>query len=250
MSVALCTPRFLAAFTIAPFFNPQLITGLTRNCIAISFALILFPIIFPSIGDRNLSMLAFFGIIAKESVIGVAFGFMIGLFFWGIEAIGGLIDRQRGADMAEVFNPVSGSQTTVMGNFLMQLSVLLFISADGFLIFLSAMYESYQIWPILSYLPKPGANYVPFFLERIDDFMEMTLLIASPVLIVMFLSELGLGLINRFAPQLNVFFLSMPIKSASALFILIIYFPFLVSYLKKLLAQHADVLKTLKLIMQ
>ena len=81
IAVALCTPRFLAAFMVAPLFNPQFITGVTRNCIVLSFALILFPIILPVVGDRNLTMVAFLGIILKEGLIGATFGFMLGLFF-------------------------------------------------------------------------------------------------------------------------------------------------------------------------
>ena len=46
---------------------------------------------------------------------------------------------------------------------------------------------------------------------------------SSPVVIAMFLSEFGLGLVNRFAPQLNVYFLSMSLKSGVALFVLIPY---------------------------
>jgi type III secretion protein T len=52
------------------------------------------------------------------------------------------------------------------------------------------------------------------------------------MMIMMFLSDMGLGLMNRFAQQLNVFTLSMPIKSALALFVLILYLPILFGFLK------------------
>ena len=85
-----------------------------------------------------------------------------------------------------------------------------------------------------------------FFFEAIKTAM----LLAAPMLIALFLSEFGLGLINRFAPQLNVFFLSMPIKSAVAVLILIFYFRFFISYLKTLLIQNADVLNALKFVVK
>jgi type III secretion protein T len=250
IAVVLCTPRILTAFIVAPFFNTRLITGVTRNAVAFSFALIIFPILFPSVGGRSFSFLAFLGIIAKESILGTAFGFLIGLFFWGVEGIGAFIDRQRGASMAEAIDPSTGFQSTPLSIFFMHISVILFFTTGGFLIFLSALYESYQIWPVISLLPKPDANYAHFFLGRVDDFMKMIFLFAAPMIIIMFISELGLGLINRFAPQLNVFFLAMPIKSALSLMVLILYLPFFLSYLKKVLAQYADVLNTLKLIVQ
>lgn len=250
ISMALCMPRILAAFTVVPFLSPGYITGVTRNCIAVSFALILFPIIFPVVGNKNMSALVFLAIIAKEAVIGVALGYMMGLFFWGIQAIGQIIDYQRGAGVAEAYDPTFGGQMSPIGNLLMPLSMLLFFSSGGFLIFLSAIYESYQAWPIFSYLPIPSSKVAVFSLEKIDDYMEMILLLAAPLLIVMFISDMGMGLINRFAPQLNIFFLSMPIKSVLGVFCLIFYLPYFVNYLKKYLAQNADVFNLLKTVMQ
>jgi len=58
----------------------------------------------------------------------------------------------------------------------------------------------------------------------------LALLLAAPVLIAMLMSELGLALVSRFAPQLQVFFLAMPIKSALALFVLVIYSSTLFDY--------------------
>ena len=60
--------------------------------------------------------------------------------------------------------------------------------------------------------------------------MLLAMMLAAPVLIAMLMSELGLALVSRFAPQLQVFFLAMPIKSALALFVLVIYSSTLFDY--------------------
>jgi type III secretion protein T len=250
IAIALCTPRIVVAFTVAPLFSPQFVTGITRNCIAVSFSLILFPTILPEVGQRDISMLVFLTVIVKEGLIGAALGYGVGLFFWGVQSLGHLIDYQRGAMVAEAFDPLFGSQMSPMGHFLISLAMLLFFSTGGFIIFLSSLYESYQAWPILSYLPKPKAALAIFSLEQIDDFMEMVFLLASPIVIIMFISDFGLGLINRFAPQLNIFFLSLPIKSALSILFLIVYFPFFISYLTKFLAQNADIFNLLKSVMR
>jgi type III secretion protein T len=70
-----------------------------------------------------------------------------------------------------------------------------------------------------------------FVLSSFDDMMRSTVIIASPVVVVMFLATLGLGFVNRTAPQLNVFFLSMPVKSALGIAFLIIYLPFVMDML-------------------
>jgi type III secretion protein T len=61
--------------------------------------------------------------------------------------------------------------------------------------------------------------------------LRATGLIAAPVIIIMFLATLGLGFVNRTAPQLNVFFLSMPVKSALGIAMLVIYLPFIMDML-------------------
>jgi type III secretion protein T len=76
--------------------------------------------------------------------------------------------------------------------------------------------------------------------------MALALLLASPMLIALFVTELGLGLVNRFAPQLNVFFLSMPIKSAVGLLVLISYMQFLLVFIRDGFIQRMDILNMLK----
>ena len=99
------------------------------------------------------------------------------------------------------------------------------------LVFLGALYASYSIWPVFS----DGVSFAPAAPTRIlgslDGMLRATVVISAPVIIIMFLATLGLGLVNRTAPQLNVFFLSMPIKSALGIAMLVIYLPFIMDML-------------------
>ena len=79
----------------------------------------------------------------------------------------------------------------------------------------------------------PTVDFAVFFLNAADLFMRLTVLLAAPVIIALFVSDFGLGLVNRFSPQLNVFFLSMPIKSAVAMFVLLLYVPVLFYFLQQ-----------------
>ena len=57
--------------------------------------------------------------------------------------------------------------------------------------------------------------------------LRMIVVLSAPLIITMFLAEFAMALVSRFAPQLNVFFLAMPIKSAIAVLMLIFYGPIL-----------------------
>jgi type III secretion protein T len=75
----------------------------------------------------------------------------------------------------------------------------------------------------MSFWPSWNAAAAELMLTQLNHFVMMTLLLAAPVLLAMFLAELGLASVSRFAPQLQVFFLAMPIKSALGLFVLVVY---------------------------
>ena len=171
----------------------------------------------------------------EEAVIGFLIGFFASIPFWVAENVGNFIDNQRGATMGEVYSPLSGTQVSTTGIFFTQIvSTVFFVSGAIFLI-LGALYKSYSIWPAF---PADSTHFVAFapnapvqVLGALDGMLKTTVVISAPVIIVMFLATIGLGLVNRTAPQLNVFFLSMPVKSALGIAMLIVYLPFIMDML-------------------
>jgi type III secretion protein T len=129
--------------------------------------------------------------------------------------------------MATTFDPVAGSQTSLLGSFLIQMITVLFFILGGFFFFMKMIYKTYVLWPVFTFYPKFDSNFPIFFLALADEMMEVIFCLAGPILIVLFLAEFGLGMISRFAPQLNVFFLAMPVKSWLSMFFLLFYFSFL-----------------------
>jgi len=180
-------------------------------------------------GEPNVLMFAL--VAFKEAVIGLLLGFFAAIPFWVAENVGNFIDNQRGATMGEVYSPLNGSQVSTTGIFFTQIVSTLFFVAGAVFIFLGALYHSYDIWPVfsdgISFLPDAPVR----ILSSLDNMLRITVVISAPVIIVMFLATLGLGLVNRTAPQLNVFFLSMPVKSALGIALLIVYLPFIMDML-------------------
>jgi len=89
-----------------------------------------------------------------------------------------------------------------------------------------------------------------FFLSQVDGLMRSAFLLASPILIAVFLTEFCLGLMNRFVPQMNVFFLSMPVKSGVASFLIILYLMVLVYFFTESFAELPDLFGTLEGLMR
>lgn len=215
-------PRILAVFAMLPLFSRNVLPGSARNGVAIALLIFIYPTYSGSIDVVSMSSLEYLMIVVKEAGVGILIGFILGAVFYAAEAAGFVIDNQRGSTMASSVDPMTGSQTSPLGILMVQLlTIYVFASGAVFLIIL-AIYESYVVLPVHVLLPPLNPEGVDVFLGVVDRIMALALLIAAPAMIAMFLSEFALGLVSRFAPTLNVFFLSMPIKSAVGIFVLLL----------------------------
>jgi len=227
MLFALGLPRLLGIFAMIPIFGRSVLPGSTRNAVAISLTLFLYPAYSAGIDVSQFSALHYISIILKEAVLGILIGFGLSRVFWAVESMGFFIDNQRGSTMASSVDPLTGSQTSPLGIFLMQVVTVYFFVSGAVFVTLLAIYESYLVMPVASFFPNLQLESARYFLYLLDRIIALAVLFAAPALIAMFLSEFALGLISRFAPQLNVFFLSMPVKSGVGILILILYVPIL-----------------------
>ncbi len=230
--MALSLARLTAAATVVPFMGGQLLQHRMRNSIVISLGLIVFPMTFATAPADLGTPLLWLVLIGKEVVLGLLIGFFSSFVFWLAMSIGFFVDNQRGASMASVFDPMSGDQTSPLGEFLQQTVVVLFYAGGGFLVFLEMIYTSYLVWPVFSYYPDFNEVFPKLILGEVDLLMRLTVVVAAPIIITVFIAEFGLGLMNRFAPQLQVFFLAMPIKSLIAVLVLIFYMTYLMGFLE------------------
>ena len=231
LAAVLAMARIGGAFAICPALTDSMIPGIARRVAVLAFSFIAIPFIKAGMppGEPNVWMFAVLA--AREALIGFLIGFFSAIPFWVAENIGNFIDNQRGATMGEVYSPLNGSQVSTTGIFFTQIVSTVFFVSGAVLLFLSALYKSYSIWPVF----VEGVSFVSDapvqILDAVDRMLCATLVISAPVIIVMFLATLGLGFVNRTAPQLNVFFLSMPVKSALGIAMLIVYLPFIMDML-------------------
>lgn len=223
LTYSLILPRLFSCFVVLPLLGKQnLGGGLVRNGVACSLALYIYPMVADTL-PADIDGLQLALLIGKEVLLGLLIGFIASVPFWAIEATGFLIDNQRGATMASTLNPMLGSQTSPTGLLLTQTLTTLFFSGGAFLTLLGALFQSYVSWPIGTFFPHIGSQWVDFFFSQFAQLLRLCVLWAAPLVIAMFLAEFGLALISRFAPSLNVFILAMPIKSLVASLLLVLY---------------------------
>jgi len=227
LGFSLTMPRFLAAFNLLPFFSSQVVPGMLRQGVATSLCLLLVPFVADQTAAVPMSGVTLIIIVVKEVIVGVLIGYPLAVLFWAIEGIGFYVDNQRGSAMASSADPLTGQDTTPLGILFTQAFTVYFMSSGAFLLMLGVFYQTYQLWPVAEFVPSFGGAGPTFYLDMFDRLLRMIVVLSAPLIIAMFLAEFALALVSRFAPQLQVFFLAMPIKSALAVLLLIFYGPIL-----------------------
>ncbi len=235
LAIILGMPRIFLIIQTAPFMGASVVTGQLRVTLVIACYMILHPMLLATLPDQDISGVSgsyplYAAIILKETFIGMLIGLLSGILFWAIQSAGFFIDNQRGASQASTSDPLSGEQTSPLGSFLFQAAVYVFFLSGAFMVFLRLIYNSYEIWPVMSLTPIDLVYNIElplFFAKQVSYLMLLTMLLSGPIVMACLLTDISLGLMNRFASQLNVYVLAMPVKSALVAFLMIFYFTML-----------------------
>ncbi len=222
--LALGMTRLTVCFLLLPLFSDQLIPPLVRNSIIVSLSLVIVSV-HPSITVDYSSGGVLLRLFATEALLGIAIGFIFGLFLWAFDAAGEIVDMAIGSSVAMIHDPISGNEVTLLGEFLGRWAAFLFMAAGGLALVAALVLQSFAIWPLGSVPPSLSATSVELFQTKFSEYFALMLMIASPCLIIIFVIDMSMGLVNRFAQQLNVLFLSISIKSLVAIAVLALILP-------------------------
>lgn len=238
-------PRMLAMFSMLPMFNRQALPGLLRIGVAAAFAIFLVPSLLGSSLDQLRHGGLMISILAKEALVGFLIGFLVAIPLWAVDIMGAYVDNQRGASIAATINPLTGHDTSPLGELFSQAAIVLLLISGGMLMLLDLVYASYILWPVFKLLPDFSDQTPMLLLAQLDRLALLAVLFSAPVIFAMFLAEIGLAIVSRFVPQLQVFFMAMPIKSAIAMYVFAVYATTLLGYISSEIAGFPEGVSTL-----
>ncbi len=247
IAMGLTMPRAMGLVSVVPIFTQIGLTGLLRTGFVLAIALPLLPYTINEMdqfGALGIGHIA--AIVLKEGFLGLILGFIFGLPFWGIQSAGDIADFQRGLMGASIGDPSQTSEASITATFLVIIMITLFVVAGGITVVVETLYRSYEIWPILDLAPNLSLESAGLFLAALDDIMRLAFVVGGPVIIAMFLGDAVLAAITRFAPQLNVFALSMGVKSAIFVAFMPIYAVFILDYMGEAFVPLGNVIEQLQ----
>jgi len=247
--LGLSAMRVAVALLLVPLFTADLIPAMIRNAMFLAIAMLSLALQ-PSAAPIPLTSWGWLPLFAKEAFIGGVIGFFFAGVMWAFEAAGQVIDTKVGTTQAQVNDPLSGHQTTLNGALFSRLASYIFMAGGGFMIMVGTLLESYVLWPVHSRMPTLAEGGARLFEGEFGRIMALTLLISAPALVLLYVVEGVLGLINRFAQQLNVFSLSQSLKAVVAIWIIWIQIASLVQLLQDdLLTRGGIALRNLRVLL-
>lgn len=245
---ALALARMVGMMTIMPLFSRLRLTGVIRNGVALAFAIPVLPMLVEMVRTTELTTTLIAAYMVKELVVGVTLGIAMGIPFWAAEAAGEIIDLQRGSTLGTLIDPMMTHEVSATGTLLSIIMVALYLSAGGLELMLTTVYDSYGLWPVDKLLPVFNLDAATVILEMLLRVLLMALTLGFPLIVGLLISDIVMGFLARASPSLNVFALSLAVKTAAFSVIFVLYAAFLVSYLGDSLGFLRDAPRLLRLL--
>lgn len=213
--LGLSLTRLAVAFLLLPMFTQEAMPALVRNSLFVSLAVTALAVQ-PPFTPVSIDAVTWVGLFLKEAFIGLVFGLLASSVLWAVEMAGLLIDTKAGTQMGQLIDPINGQATSATGLFFARLATFIFMASGGFMFMVGALMESYAVWPVQRGLQAPSAVTVTAFEAEFARMMLLATLIAAPIIVILFLLELALGLVNKYAPSLNLLASTPPLKALLA----------------------------------
>lgn len=216
--------RILPIIALVPFFGGKVLPIPAK----MGFAISLFAIFLPQLLVGTTTPLAFnvllIALLIKEILVGVLLGFFLSIPFVLVQSTGVLTDHQRGASSLMVNDPTTQGQSSPLGTLYNYLLIYLFFMIDGQFIVLNILSESFTILPIDKFFDpiifSDSSEIFDHTTKILGNVMILATQLAAPALIMILMTDFFLGIANRLAPQVQITFLGMPLKSLLALVVI------------------------------
>lgn len=190
--------------------------------------------------DTDSSLIFGFSLL-KEFAVGYLFGYVMILFDMVMTFAGTVIDFQIGISMAMVYDPQTGSQIALSGNILQIFYLLLFFAVDGHLALIKIVATSGDVVPYGAAVLSQGAA-----LMMVDIFVQCVVLaikLSFPLIAFEFIMQVGVGILTKITPQINLFVLSIQLRLAVGFALLVFLVSPIGSYIGNMIATMMSTLE-------
>ncbi len=249
LAYALLMGRILPVILLTPFLGGESVPSEVKLGIGVMLGMVMYPAIIVQAMNVPTTAIYFVALMLKELFIGLSMAFVVGIVFDAAHIAGSLIDTLAGITQAQLMVPQLQMNVSLFANLKIQLVTVVFVTINGHHLVISAFVDSLDMVALDAW-PRFSHGFWPFFeviLRVFGDMIRIGLSLSAPVLLATFLTDLALGMVNRVAPQVQVFFVAMQIKPAVTVVVMISALHLI---LARVLVEYGVMFKWLKLMLQ
>jgi flagellar biosynthesis protein FliR len=221
--------RCLTMTLITPFLGAQILPSIVRVGISVVLSTtVIFPLLSQTTALSELAIFSITMLFLKEALLGFVLGFLASLIFFAYELFGEFVDLARAANMSKLLVPELKHQSSSMATLFFQLALVMTCVLGFDRQIIASIYQSFLTFPINQVQNESFS--LDFMFDATVIFQalfKIALELSFPVIIISCLIDLAFGLMNRVAPQINAYFLSLPAKMVGGLLMLFFLLPFL-----------------------
>jgi flagellar biosynthesis protein FliR len=194
---------------LVPALGEQIIPARLRLGFALAFSLVLYPILSPELPRLPPDMLGVVVLLVHELIVGLILGGIARIVVMGAQVAGSVIAFQTGLSVAQAADPSNGGiQGAIIGSFLSFLGITLIFATDLHHLALAAIHDSYMIFsPTTTLMFEDAAQMA---VETVAGAFVIGVQMSAPFIVFGLVFYLGVGILGRLMPQLQVFFIAMP----------------------------------------
>ncbi|MDP1729940.1 MAG: flagellar biosynthetic protein FliR [Devosia sp.] len=204
---------------LIPALGEQIIPARMRLSFALIFSLVLYPMITPSLPRLPADMADVILLLLHELVIGLILGGIMRLVVMSTQIAGSVIAFQSGLSVAQAADPTNGGiQGAIIGSFLSFLGITLIFTTDLHHVALAAVHDSYMIFSPTD--PLMFGDAAEMAIQTIAGAFVIGVQMSAPFIVFGLVFYLGMGILARMMPQLQIFFIAMPATISIGLILL------------------------------
>jgi flagellar biosynthetic protein FliR len=217
--VLLVAARVAPVVIVAPFFSLRSAPAPVRMGLIIALTMVFTPLVhaeIPVVHGTIVGLLAL-----RELAIGAAWAIAVAVPFHVMDVAGRLADLSRGASLAEVIAPSTGDRTSPLGDLASLAACAIFYALGGHRLALAGFAEALRFAPV----GVMGDGRFGLTAARIvASSLTLGVAFVAPVLVTMVVVEVGLGLVARASPRVQIFFIGMPLRAGLGIAVLALVF--------------------------
>ncbi len=227
-TVLLVFVRVGAALMLLPGYGEPFVSPRLRLLFALMISLLVTPVLSKALPAMPESAAMLLLLILGEVLIGTFLGTLARLFMSALTTAGMLIAYMSTMANALTLDPSAAQQGSIAGSFLTVVALLTIFTLDLHHLMLLAVIDSYDLFA--PGLVPPVGDFSDLMARTVAKTFLLSFQIAAPFVAVGLIFFLGLGLLGRLMPQMQVFFVAMPLQIAVGIAVLFIALPLILRW--------------------